>query len=154
MDGIVIGIMATIGLWTIGVPLPLLLGAFTAVVNPLPYLGTILAVTAATAVSLAHGQSLGMVGWIFALYGLIRLLDDVVVSVVTIGASVHLHPMLVLASILAGENALGLLGMVIAVPLVTVVKESARLVLEHRRNLARPHLPAAGTPSGTRHYVC
>jgi predicted PurR-regulated permease PerM len=74
--------------------------------------------------------------------------------VVTIGASVHLHPMLVLASILAGENALGLLGMVIAVPLVTVVKESARLVLEHRRNLTRPHLPAAGTPAGTRHYVC
>ena len=154
LDGIVIGIMATIGLWTIGVPLPLLLGAFTAVVNPLPYLGTVLAVTAAAAVSLAHGQSLGMVGWILVLYGLIRLLDDLAVSVVTIGASVHLHPMLVLASILAGENALGLLGMVIAVPLVTVVKESTRLVLEHRRNLARPHLPATETPAGTRHYVC
>ena len=154
LDGIVIGIMATVGLWAIGVPLPLLLGAFTALVNPLPYLGAVLASIAAAAVSLAYGQSLGMVGWILALYLLIRLLDDVVVSVVIVGRSVRLHPMLMLASIVAGENALGLPGMVIAVPLVTVVKESARLVLEHRRNLARPHLPAAGAPTSTPHYVC
>ena len=154
LNAIVIGIMATIGLWAIGVPLPLLLGAFTALVNPLPYLGPILAVTAAGAVSLAYGQGLGTVGWILALYILIRLLDDVVVSVVTIGGSLRLHPMLVLTSIIAGENVLGLPGMVIAVPLVTVVKESARLVLEHRRNLARPRLPAAETPAPILHYVC
>ena len=154
LDGIVIGIISTIGLWAIGVPLPLLLGAFTALVNPLPYLGTILAVVAAGAVSLAYGQSFVMLGWILALYALIRLLDDFVVSVVAIGGSVRLHPMLVLASILAGQNAFGFLGMVIAVPLVTVVKESARLILEHRRNLARPHLPPAGTPAGIPPYVC
>jgi predicted PurR-regulated permease PerM len=154
LDALVIGIMATIGLWAIGVPLPLLLGAFTALVNPLPYLGTIFAVTAAGAVSLAYGQGLGTIGWILALYVLIRLLDDVVVSVVTIGGSVRLHPMLMLASILAGENALGLLGMVIAVPVVTVVKESARLILEHRRSLARPPLPPAETSVGIQHYVC
>ncbi len=154
LEAIVIGIMATIGLWAIGVPLPLLLGAFTALVNPLPYFGVILAVTAAGVVSLAYGQSLGTVGWILVLYVLIRLLDDVVVAAVAIGGSVHLHPMLVLASILAGENTFGLLGMVIAVPLVTVVKESARLLLEHRRTLARPHLPDAGTPASIPHYVC
>jgi len=154
LEALVIGIMATIGLWTIGAPLPLLLGAFTALVNPLPYLGAILAVTTASVVSLAYGQSLVTVGWILALYLLIRVLDDVVVTAVTIGRSVHLHPMLVLASILAGENALGLLGMVIAVPLVTVGKESARLLLEHRRNLARSHFPAAGTPASIPPYVC
>jgi predicted PurR-regulated permease PerM len=153
LDGIVIGIMTTIGLWAIGVPLPLLLGAFAALINPLPYLCTILAAGAAAAVSLAYGQSFGMIGWIFALYVLIRVLDDVVVSVVTIGGSLRLHPMLVLASIVAGENALGLPGMVIAVPLVTVVKESARLILEHRRNLARPHVPIIGAPATTPHYI-
>ena len=154
LDGIVVGILSTIGLWAIGVPLPLLLGAFTALINPLPYLCTILAAAAAVAVSLAYGQSFVMIGWIFALYVLIRILDDVVVSAVTIGGSVRLHPMLVLASIVAGESALGFLGMVIAVPLVTVVKESARLILEHRRNLARPHVPIAGAPVSTPHLVC
>ena len=154
LDAIVIGIITTIGLWAIGVPLPLLLGAFTAVVNPLPYLGTVLAVLVAGTVWLAYGQGLVMIGWILGLYALIRLLDDFVVSVVAIGGSLHLHPMLMLASILAGENAFGFLGMVIAVPLVTVVKESVRLILDHRRNLARPHLPPPGPPQGTPSYVC
>ena len=85
---------------------------------------------------------------------MIRLIDDFVVSVVTIGGSLHLHPMLMLASIIAGENAFGFLGMVIAVPLVTVVKESARLILEHRRNLTRPHLPLPGSSLDTPSYVC
>jgi predicted PurR-regulated permease PerM len=154
LDAMVVGVLTTLGLWLIGAPLPLLLGAFTTLVNPLPYLGTLLSVSAAGILALAYGHGLRTVGAIVVLYLVIRLLDDVVVSVLTIGGSVHLHPVLVLASILAGESALGLLGMVIAVPLVTVVKETARLLLEHRKNLARPHLPAAGGPTTLPYYVC
>jgi predicted PurR-regulated permease PerM len=65
-----------------------------------------------------------------------------------------MHPMLVLVSILVGEHTLGLLGMVAAVPLVTVVKEIVRLLLEHRRNLARPHLPTARQAGQIPEYVC
>ena len=154
LDAIIVGVLATAGLWLVGAPLPLLLGAFTALMNPLPLLGMILSLSAAGLVALAYGYGLSTVGWIVALYLVIRLLDDLVLSGLTIGGSVHLHPVLVLASILAGENALGLIGMVIAVPLVTVVKEAARLLLEHRKNLARPHLPDTEKPTGLPHYVC
>lgn len=153
LDGLVVGILAGLGLWLIGVPYPLLLGAFTALVNPLPYLGTILSLGAAAIVSLAAGQGLGTVGWIVGLYLLIRILDDVVIAVVTIGGSVHLHPLLVLASILAGEHAMGLVGMVIAVPLVTVIKEIARLLLEHRETLERAHRPMIAQSIAIEHYV-
>ena len=71
-----------------------------------------------------------------------------------IGRGVHLHPLLVVASILAGQEALGLLGMVIAVPLVTVAKETARLLLEHRRTLARVSLPATTRPPAAPPVVC
>jgi predicted PurR-regulated permease PerM len=154
LDALVIGALATVGLWLVGAPYPWLLGAFTTLVNPLPYLGTILSVGVAAIVSIANGQPLGQVGWIVAIYVIIRVLDDLVVAVVTIGGSVHMHPMLVLMSILVGEQTLGLLGMVAAVPLVTVVKESARLLLEHRRNLARPHVPTVGRAGRVPQYVC
>ena len=153
-DAIIVGGLVTAGLWLVGAPLPLLLGAFTALVNPLPYLGTILSVSAAGIVALAYGYGLSMVGGIVTLYVVIRIFDDLVLSGLTIGGSLHLHPVLVLAAILAGENALGLIGMVIAVPVVTVVKEAARLLLEHRKNLSRPHLPDAGTPTRIPHHVC
>jgi predicted PurR-regulated permease PerM len=154
LDALVIGALATVGLWLIGVPYPLLLGAFTALVNPLPYLGTILSVGVASIVAIANGQPFAQIGWILALYLVIRLLDDLGVAVVTIGSSVHMHPVLVLVSILVGEQTLGLLGMVLAVPLVTVVKEIARLLLEHRRNLARPQVPAGGRAPRIPEYVC
>ena len=58
LDGLVIGNLAALGLWALGVPYPLLLGAFTALVNPIPYLGTILSVTLAGLVALGDGQGL------------------------------------------------------------------------------------------------
>jgi predicted PurR-regulated permease PerM len=153
LDGLVIGALAGLGLWLLGVPYPLLLAGFTALVNPIPYLGTVLSVSAAGLVALGAGQGLGQLGWIVALYALVRLIDDAVVAVVTIGGSVHLHPMLVITSIVAGEQAFGLLGMVVAVPLVTVVKETARLLLEHRRTLTRARAPAPVAPDPV-HFVC
>jgi len=36
-----------------------------------------------------------------------------------------------------GNHALGILGMIVAVPLATVLQETTRLLLEHRRVLAR-----------------
>ena len=154
LDALVIGALATVGLWLVGAPYPWLLGAFTALVNPLPYLGTILSVGVAAIVAIANGQPFSRIGWIVAVYVIIRVLDDLVVAAVTIGGSVHMHPMLVLVSILVGEQALGLLGMVAAVPVVTVVKETARLLLEHRRNLARPHVPTVGRAGRIPEYVC
>jgi predicted PurR-regulated permease PerM len=153
LDGLVIGTLAGLGLWALGVPYPLLLGAFTALVNPIPYLGTILSVLVAGLVALGAGQGVGRLTWILVLYAVLRLLDDAVVAVVTIGGSVHLHPMLVIASIIAGEQSFGLIGMVVAVPLVTVLKETARLLLEHRRTLRheRARAPAAAGPV---HLVC
>jgi predicted PurR-regulated permease PerM len=154
LDALVIGGLATVGLWLVGAPYPWLLGAFTALVNPLPYLGTILSLSVAAIVSIANGQPFGRIGWIVAVYVIIRILDDLVVAAVTIGGSVHMHPMLVMVSILVGEQTLGLLGMVAAVPVVTVVKESARLLLEHRQNLARPHVPTSGRAGRIPQYVC
>lgn len=154
LEGITVGILSALGLWAIGVPYPLLLGAFAALVNPLPYLGSLFSLAAAGVVSLAQGQGLRTVGGIIVLYLVIRLVDDIVIVPVLIGGSVHLHPMLVIVSIIVGEQALGLLGMVIAVPTVTVIKEIARLLLEHQRTLARSHLPVAVRPSQIAHYVC
>jgi predicted PurR-regulated permease PerM len=151
LDALVIGALTTVGLWLVGAPYPWLLGAFTTLVNPLPYLGTVLSVGVAAIVSIANGQPIGRVGWIVAVYVIIRILDDLVVAAITIGGSVHMHPMLVMVSILVGEHTLGLLGMVVAVPLVTVVKESAlsRAPPESRR----PHVPTGGRADHPR-YVC
>ena len=133
MDGMVIGTAAALGLWVLGVNYPLLLGAFSGLANVVPYLGPILGGGVALLMALIQFKSLAPLARVLTLYVSIKLLDDVVVQPTTIGKSVHLHPLLLIASVIVGGHAFGLIGMIIAVPTVTVLQEVTKLVLERRR---------------------
>lgn len=141
LDGLVVGALAAVGLWAARVPYPLLLGAFAGLANVVPFLGPLLSAAAAgLVVVLTPGQGLAGVGRVVLLFLAIKVLDDTIIQPVTIGRSVHLHPALLLGSVVVGSHALGVLGMIIAVPAATVLQETARLLLEHRRVLARRDL--------------
>lgn len=136
LDGLVIGVLVALGLWAIGVPYPLLLGVFAGLANGVPFIGPLLSAGAAGLVVLTQGHGLAGVGRVVVFFLVLKALDDVLIQPLTIGRSVHLHPMLLLASVIAGNQALGILGMIVAVPAVTVLQETVRLLLEHRRVLA------------------
>jgi len=141
LDGLVVGTLATVGLWAARVPYPLLLGAFAGLANVVPFFGPLLSVAAAgLMVVLTPGQGLAGVGRVAVLFLIIKVLDDTVIQPFTIGRSVHLHPALLLGSVVVGNHALGVLGMIIAVPAATLLQETVRLLLEHRRVLARHDL--------------
>jgi predicted PurR-regulated permease PerM len=150
LDGLVVGALAALGLWALGVPYPLLLGVFTGVANVVPFLGPLLSAAAAgLVVLLTPGQGLAAVARVVVLFLIIKVLDDTVIQPFTIGRSVHLHPALLLGSVVVGNHALGVLGMIVAVPVATVLQETVRLLLEHRRVLARRSLRSdARRPSG------
>ena len=152
LDGLVIAVVASIGLWTLGVPYFVLLGAFAGLANTVPIVGPLMGGGAAGLVVLTQGGELAGIGGVLILFLVLKLLDDTVIQPLTIGASVHLHPVLLLGSVVAGGQALGILGMVIAVPLTTVLQETIRLWLEHQRALAaHPHAPEA---TSSAHFVC
>jgi len=138
LDGLAVGILASVGLWAMGIPYPLILGAFAGFANVVPFVGPLLSAAAAgLVVVLAPGQGLAGIGRVILLFLVIKVLDDTVIQPFAIGRSVHLHPALLLGSVVVGNHALGVLGMIIAVPVATVLQETARLLLEHRRVLAR-----------------
>jgi predicted PurR-regulated permease PerM len=141
LDGLVVGTLAAVGLWAARVPYPLLLGAFAGFANVVPFVGPLLSTAAAgLMVVLTPGYRLAGVGRVALLFLVIKVLDDTVIQPFTIGRSVHLHPALLLGSVVIGNHALGVLGMIIAVPVATVLQETVRLLLEHRRVLARHDL--------------
>jgi predicted PurR-regulated permease PerM len=146
LDGLVIGVLASVGLWAIGVPYPLLLGVVAGLANTIPFVGPLLSAAVAGLAVLTQGQGLAGVGRVVAFFLVLKVVDDTVIQPLTIGRSVHLHPMLLLASVVAGNQAFGILGMVVAVPTVTALQETTRLLLEHRRVLASHREPTA--PSG------
>jgi predicted PurR-regulated permease PerM len=141
LDGLVVAALAALGLWAARVPYPLLLGAFAGLANVVPFVGPLLSAGAAgLVVVLTPGQGLAGVGRVVVLFLAIKVLDDTIIQPFTIGRSVHLHPALLLGSVVVGNHALGVLGMIVAVPAATVLQETVRLLLEHRRALARRDL--------------
>jgi predicted PurR-regulated permease PerM len=141
LDGLVVGALAALGLWAARVPYPLLLGAFAGLANVVPFVGPLLSAGAAgLVVVLTPGQGLAGVGRVVVLFLAIKVLDDTIIQPFTIGRSVHLHPALLLGSVVVGNHALGVLGMIVAVPAATVLQETVRQLLEHRRALARRDL--------------
>ena len=154
MDGLMIGAAAALGLWALGVNYPLLLGAFSGLANAVPYLGPILGGGMAMLIALIQFKGLGPLGNVLLLYLFIKVLDDVVIQAATIGRSVHLHPILLLASVTTGGHTFGLIGMILAVPAVTVLQEVSKLLLERRRYQAGTPAPHPGKGIHIQSYVC
>src|SRR5262245_37830062 len=133
IEGIVVGVFAALGLAILGVNYPLLLGVVTGLANVVPYLGPIIGGAAAILVALVQFKSLAVVAQVAILYLFVKLLDLIAIQPLAVGKGNDLHPVLLIASIIVGGHAWGIVGMVIAVPMITILQRIASLLLERRR---------------------
>ena len=137
IEGIVVGVCAALGLTILGVNYPLLLGIVTGFANIVPYLGPIIGGATAVLVALVQFKSLTVVTQVVILYLSLKLLDVVAIQPLAVGKGNDLHPVLLIASIIVGEHALGIVGMIIAVPTITILQKITNLLLERRRYSSR-----------------
>jgi predicted PurR-regulated permease PerM len=133
LEGLALGTLAAIGLWLLGVNYPLLLGAFSGIASLVPYLGPILGGGSAVMVALVQFKSLAPIAKVVALYLGLKLLDIFAIQPLAVGQEKELHPMLLIGSIIVGGHALGIVGMIVAVPAITIIQRVARLLYERRR---------------------
>lgn len=153
VDVTAVAVVSAAGLWMIGVNYPLLLGAVSGLANVVPYLGPVVGGAASVLVATVQFKSVEPVAQVVTLYLCLKLLDFIVIQPLVIGRSQHLHPVLLIASIIVGGHALGIPGMIIAVPTVTIFQEIAKLLLERRRYAgARAAARSSGAP--VQPYVC
>jgi len=129
-----VGAMAAVGLAVLGVNYPVTLGIVTAAANVIPYIGPIISCLIAALIAFIQFKTIGALLNVLLLYTCVKLLDDFLVQPLTIGRSVKLHPMLLVITIIAGQKLFGIMGMVLAVPAVTILQKVVVIFLEDRRN--------------------
>ncbi len=115
-------IALALGLWSIGVSAPLLLGIVSAVLAWVPYVGSILGcllvvLVAATDFPADPAMAYGAIG----VFLLVRLLDDFIFMPLTLGRSLHIHPLLTVLMIFIGGAVAGVAGLMLVLPLLGVV---------------------------------
>jgi predicted PurR-regulated permease PerM len=138
VDCLAVGIIATSGLWLLGMHYPITLGILSGCANVIPYMGPVIACITACLIAFIQFQTIGAVINILLLYITIKLIDDLLIQPLTIGKTLSLHPMLLVITIVTGEKLFGVIGMILAVPIVTIAqKVIAIFVLDRRRPAAK-----------------
>ncbi|ADD29229.1 AI-2E family transporter [Meiothermus ruber] len=115
-----VGLIVTVGFWICGVPLAGSLGFLAAVFNLVPFVGVIVSTVPAMLLALT-------VGWpqVLAVLGVVVVANQVEAHVLSpriLGQATSLHPVSVIAAILVGSSLYGLVGALLAVPLLAFFK--------------------------------
>ena len=110
------------GLWVIGIPGAFTLGLLAAVLAWIPYVGSIIACLIVVLVAATDFPANPLiVYWAVALFVLVRLLDDFVFMPLTLGRSLHMHPLPTVLLIFLGGAVAGIPGLILVLPLAGIV---------------------------------
>ena len=110
------------GLWLLDIPGPLVLGGICAVLAWVPYVGSIMGGLLVVLVAATDfpGDA-AMAYWAIGLFIFVRLLDDFLYMPLTIGKSLHMHPLITVLMIFIGGAVAGITGLMLVLPLLGVV---------------------------------
>lgn len=128
---VIIAVICTIGFSLMGLKYALLLGVLAGIFEFVPLLGPLtigLIVIATAAASDDPGKALYVAIFLIVL----RVIHDYVTYPRIVRGGIHMHPLAIILSVLAGEGVAGIPGVFISIPIVAVATVIYRNILEHR----------------------
>ncbi|MBT2702227.1 AI-2E family transporter [Chryseobacterium sp. ISL-80] len=136
---LIIGVLSSLFFWLAGIKYSLLLGAIVGITNVIPYFGPIIG--AIPAVIIAATMSVKMVLLSLVIVFSLQFLEGNILSPLIVGKSLHMHPLMIMFALLAGEEVGGILGLILAVPVLVVLRAALIHAKDHiilERKKARP----------------
>jgi len=131
IESIIVGLLIWAGLLSIGFPFALVLALFAASLNIIPYLGPIIGATPAFLIAMTNGGSSSELWTLLAIFGIVQIIDTIVLVPFLVAKIVNLHPVTVVLSIIIGSQLMGILGMIICIPAVSVLKVTSAALYRH-----------------------
>ncbi len=119
--GLIVGLIVYIGLSLLHVRFALLLSLLIMVLELVPMVGPVVAAVPAVFLAFLQSPSLGIFVIIF--YVIVQQLENHVLVPLILGKSLNLNPVVVIIALLVGENLAGIPGMILAVPISTIIVE-------------------------------
>lgn len=125
-----IGGICTLAFYLFGVKYALLLGIAAGILEFIPLLGPLtLAITAVTVATFSGSGSQGLTVFIFL--GALRLTHDYITYPRIVRDGIHLPPLAIILSVLAGEQIAGIPGVFLSIPIVALGTVLYKHFLEH-----------------------
>ena len=121
VDAIVVGVLTSIAMSILKVKYAILLGVLIGIFNMIPYFGAIIAVVIATLLTIFTG-GLTQSAIMFIVVVILQQIDANIINPKIIGDSLEISPLLVIFAVTIGGEYFGVLGMFLAVPIITIIK--------------------------------
>ncbi len=116
-----LGTIYSVGLWIVGLNIAVLVGVMSGLLAIVPYLGaTVGIVTASIAMYLQTHEWLPVV-YVWIVYAVGQSLEGMVLTPLLVGERIGLHPVAVIFSVLAGGVLFGFFGVLVALPVASVI---------------------------------
>ena len=133
-DATFVGVMIGFGFYFIGSPNALPLGVIAGIGHLIPYFGPIIGGVPALIVSIVQYGDLSQFPLILLVIFSTYILDNGFVQPYIFGKSVDMHPIAIILLIISGGTLFGLIGMLLAVPVATVIKTFLKEIYFAKKN--------------------
>lgn len=123
--GILILILATlysIGLSIIGLDNAIFLSVLASLLSIIPYVGNILGVILLLFMGLTQDDGSSIIFGILIVFSVVQFIESYILEPYVVGAEVDIHPFFTVVIIIVGELIWGVAGMILAIPLLGIVK--------------------------------
>lgn len=128
---VLIGVVCTVAFYIIGLKYALLLGILAGIFEFVPLLGPLtIAIIAVTTAGLGDNPWNALPTAIFLI--VLRIVHDYITYPRIVRGGIHLHPVLIILSVLAGEQIAGIPGVFLAIPVVALITVAYKHFLEHQ----------------------
>jgi len=121
--GLAMWLLSMIGAFPSGARYALFFGVWAGFMEAIPYLGPVLAAVPPSLVAVFDSPLAAL--WVILTFVLIQEIEGHILVPVVMGGRFRVHPLVVIFAILAGGEIHGISGMLIAIPLIPLVKETA-----------------------------
>jgi len=127
----VVGLICALGFYILGLKYALLLGILAGIFEFVPLLGPI-TIGAIVILTAAFSDDPWKALYVAVFLVVQRILQDYVIYPRIVRDGIHMHPLVIILSVLAGEQVAGIPGVFVSIPVVAVATVIYRHVVEHR----------------------
>ena len=117
---VIIGSISALLFWVFHLKYSLLLGLIVGATNVIPYFGPIIGAVPAVIIAATTSVKLVIITLVIV-FGL-QFLEGNILSPFIVGKSLHMHPLVIMFALTAGGEIGGILGLILAVPILAVLK--------------------------------
>ncbi len=131
MEALIVGFIVWAGLEIISFPYAGILALFAGITNLVPYIGPVIGAVPPIIIAIINQMGDAQLFFMLSIYLTAQLIDAAILIPFVVAKIVDLHPITVIVALLIGAQFLGVLGMLLAIPVASVIKLTSVNLYDH-----------------------